>query len=88
MKTAAIVTLILSFVGVIVALFPCAGWLNWVAVPFCAVPVIIGIVGLAVDTDEETKKNPNVVLYILTIVIPCGLGIMGIVRCFIGGGLV
>ena len=88
MKIGAIVTLILAFVSVIIALFPCAGWLNWVAVPFCAVPVIIGIIGLAVDKDPETKKNPNMVLYILTIVIPFGLGIMGIVRCIIGGGVV
>jgi len=88
MKIAALVTLILACVGILVGLVPCAGILNWVAVPFCAVPVIVGIVGLVTDKDAETQKNPNMALYIVSIVVPIGLGIVGMIRCALGGGVV
>ncbi len=88
MKIAALVTLILACVGIIVGLIPCAGIINWAAVPFCAVPVIVGIVGLVTDKDPETQTNPNSVLYICSIVVPIGLGIVGCIRCILGGGVV
>ena len=88
MKIAALVTLILCCVGILVGLIPCAGILNWVAVPFCIVPMIVGVIGLVTDKDEETGSNPNMVLYICSIVIPIGLALVGCIRCAMGGGVV
>jgi hypothetical protein len=84
-KTAALVTLIISAVLIFIGLIPCAGILNWGAVPFCIVPAIIGVIGLATDKDEETGTNPNMTLYILSIVVPLGLALVGTIRCAMGG---
>ncbi len=88
MKIAAIVTLVLSILGIGIGLIPCAGILNWAAVPFCIVPFIVGIIGLVTDKDPETQENPNSALYIATIVVPICLALVGTIRCALGGFVV
>jgi len=88
MKTAALVTLALATIAVVVGLFPCVGWLNWVAAPFCAVPVVVGIAGMITDKDPETQQSRNLGVYLAAIIGGILLSIGSAIRCAAGGGLV
>lgn len=88
MKTAAALTLILAILGVAFAFVPCLGWMNWIAVPFCLVPMILGTIGLITDKDPNTGRNPNTSLYIACVIVPVLLGGGGALRCLLGGGVV
>lgn len=88
MKTASLVTLALATLAVVVGFFPCFGWVNWVGAPACAVPVIVGIVGLITDKDPQTGATPNLGVHLAAIIGGVLLGIAATLRCALGGGLV
>jgi hypothetical protein len=87
MKIAAIVSMVLAALGVGLAFVPCLGWLNWLAVPFCLAPLVLGVLGLVVDKDPATGRNPNANVYIACIVVAVMLCGFGALRCVLGGGV-
>lgn len=88
MKTASIVTLILALIAVVVGFFPCFGWVNWIGAPFCAIPVVVGIVGLITDKDPETQQPRDLGVHLGAVIGGVLLGIGASIRCMLGGGLV
>ena len=88
MKTAALVTLAIASLGFVAGLFPCVGWLNWVVVPFCAVPVLVGVAGMITDKDPESPQTRNLGVYLAAIIGGVLLSIAAGVRCALGGGVV
>ena len=88
MKVAALTTLGISAILVVCGLFPCLGILNWFAGPFCAVPVLFGVVGLVKEKDPASGKTPNNGPYLAAIIGGVLLGAVSAFRCVLGGGLV
>ena len=88
MKIASIVTLILAFFGVVLGFVPCFGWFNWLGAPFCALPVVLGLIGLIADKDKETGQAPNMGVHLAAVIGGVLLGVVAVVRCVAGGGLV
>jgi hypothetical protein len=88
MKAAALTTLILAAILVVCGLFPCLGAVNWVAGPFCAVPVLLGVVGLAKGKETGTQDSVNQGPYLAAIIGGLLLGGISAFRCLLGGGVV
>jgi hypothetical protein len=73
---------ILAIVGMVVAFFPCLGSLNWINIPFSGVGLVVSVVIFA--TTKEEKKGAVIAGIIL-----CAIAVgLGLVRLFIGGGVV
>lgn len=87
MKIAALLSMILAAVGVGIAFVPCLGCFNWLAVPFCLAPFVLGIVGLVIDKDPATGRSVNTNVYLACILVAVVLGGIGAFRCFWGGGV-
>jgi len=72
---------ILAIIGMMVAFFPCLGWLNWLNIPFSGIGLIISIIALA--TAKEKSKGGSIAG-----IVCCGMAILlGIIRLIVGGGL-
>jgi hypothetical protein len=80
MGIAAIILGILSFIGMIVAFFPCLGSLNWLNIPFAVIGLVISIIA-TVTEKEKAKGTIGIVL--------CGIAILlGTIRLILGWGIV
>jgi hypothetical protein len=87
MKTASLVLLFFSGLGVTIGLIPCLGWLNWTAVPLSASTALVGLVGLATDRDEHGRHR-GVPFHLAALVGGMVLVAVGALRCFLGCGVV
>jgi hypothetical protein len=89
--TVAVVSIVLTcFSGflVFVGLIPCFGWVNWTAIPLCALAVTSGLVGLFTDRDPVTQRMRGVLAHAFAIGTGGLLILVAIVRCAIGLGTV
>ncbi len=82
MQVASLVLGLLAFVGMLVGLIPCFGWLNWLNLPLSLVGLIISIVALAQAGRDESKSGSvaGLVLCILAL-------FFGTIRLILGGGV-
>jgi hypothetical protein len=72
---------ILAIIGMLIAFFPCLGWLNWANIPFSGVGLIISIIALA--TYKDGNKGGSIAGTVC-----CGIAIIfGIIRLVVGGGI-
>ena len=82
MAIVALVWGILAFLGFMVGMVPCLGAFNWLNIPFAVVGVILG--AIARSKTPPGQSNPmataGLVLSLVAVVI-------GVVRLFLGGGL-
>jgi hypothetical protein len=82
MQVLSLVWGILAVVGMIVAFFPCVGWMNWFNIPFSGVGLIIGIIAITQAPPE--KKGMAVAGTVM-----CGIAVvLGAIRLIMGGGIV
>jgi hypothetical protein len=82
MQLVSLVWGILAVVGMLVAFFPCVGWMNWLNIPFSGVGLIIGIIALS--TAPPDKKGMAVAGTVM-----CAIAIvLGAIRLILGGGVV
>ena len=88
MKAAALTTLILAAILVVCGLFPCLGAVNWIAGPFCAVPVLLGVVGLSQANGAANGQAVNQGPFLAAIIGGVLLGGISAFRCILGGGVV
>lgn len=73
---------VLAIIGMIIGFFPCLGALNWINVPFSGIGIVIS--GIALGTAGDKPKSSSIVGLVL-----CTIALLfGIVRLFMGGGLV
>lgn len=82
MQIVALIWGILAIAGMLVAFFPCLGWLNWLHIPFSGIGLIVSIVALA--TAREGSRTYSVAGVVL-----CAIAVVfGLIRLAIGGGVV
>jgi hypothetical protein len=74
---------ILAFLGFLLGLVPCLGWLNWFNIPFAIVGVVIGIVALSQAGAQRRPVGPA----ILGLVLSVTAVVIGVARLALGGGL-
>ncbi len=53
MQILALVWGILAVIGLMIGVFPCLGWLNWLNIPFAAVGLLVGLFASSRTTDRE-----------------------------------
>ncbi|MBK8984438.1 MAG: hypothetical protein IPM38_19490 [Ignavibacteria bacterium] len=71
MKILGIILGILAMIGMMIAFIPLLGWLNWFNIPFAVVGLIISVIA---------KSKEGTILCVLAV-------IFGILRLFLGGGI-
>jgi hypothetical protein len=72
---------ILSLVGMLVALLPCLGSLNWLNIPFSGMGLIISIIALNSAKEEDKGR-------VTTGLVLCAIAVaLGTIRLILGGGL-
>ena len=82
MQTISLIWGILAIIGMMVGFIPCLGALNWLNIPFAGIGLLIGLIALGTSGNEN--KNGAVAG-----IICCAIAVLfGIVRLFIGGGVV
>lgn len=82
MQVLSLVWGILAIIGMLVAFFPCLGSFNWLNIPFAGVGLIFCIVAL-LKAEPTNKGNATIGLILCTIAV-----LFGIVRLYMGGGIV
>ena len=81
MQTLSLAWGILAIMGMLVAFFPCLGWLNWFNIPFSGIGIIISAIALA---GKEENKGGSIAG-----IICCSISILiGIIRLILGAGVV
>jgi hypothetical protein len=81
MQTLALIWGILAGIGMLIAFFPCLGWLNWLHIPFSGIGLIVSIVALA--TAKEGSRTPSIAGVVL-----CAIAVVfGLIRLAAGGGI-
>jgi hypothetical protein len=75
---------ILAFVGFIVGLIPCLGWVNWLNIPFAIAGVVIAIVAMSQASAERRPVGPAIGGLVLSITAV----VIGLIRLLLGGGVV
>lgn len=82
MQVLSLVWGILAIIGLLIGVFPCLGWLNWLNIPFAAVGLIVSLVAMTKAT--ETQKGGSIAG-----VVCCAVAVvMGAIRLVLGHGLV
>ena len=84
MRIATIIFIVLSSILTLCGLFPCMGFLNWIAIPCSSVCLLLSLIGTVSKDTPEADKRTHLVGLIL------GVSLMGVgaIRCFLGGGVV
>lgn len=82
MSMLALVWGILAATGTFVALVPCLGWLNWVAIPFSFLGVILGVAALVTAKPQDGKGAA-----IAGVVLSAVALVVGGIRLILGGGV-
>lgn len=87
MRVLTLCALLVALVATLVAILPCLGVLNLVAVPLSIGAALLGTLGLLIDRDPATDqvREPNA--YLAALLGGIVLALLGILRCFLGGGL-
>ncbi len=75
---------ILAFLGFLLAMIPCLGWINWVNIPFAIVGVVIGIVAISQAGAQRRPAGPAIAGLVLSMTAV----VIGLIRLVLGGGLV
>ena len=88
MSVSSLTLLALSAFFTLVALIPCVGWLNFVAVPLCLVTVVVGIVGLASDRDPATGRARGRGSHLMAVIFGVVLASVAFLRWVLGGFVV
>ena len=79
MNTLSLVLGIISIVGMLIAFFPCLGWLNWIVLPIAFIGFVISLVNVTTLEDKERKPSTiGLILCVITL-------IFGSIRWFLGG---
>ncbi len=82
MQTLALVWGIVAFVGFLVGMLPCLGWMNWLNIPISIIGVVISVVAMAkAGEGSKGKAVAGLVLSITAVAI-------GAIRLLMGGGVV
>jgi type III secretory pathway component EscS len=81
MKTASLVLGILAIVGMLIALAPFLGWMNWGVIPLAGVGLIISIVATATAKENRGLSIAGIVLCVIALLV-------SIPRLIIGGGII
>jgi hypothetical protein len=82
MQTISLIWGILAIIGMMVGFIPCLGALNWLNIPFAGIGLLIGLIALGTASNEN--KNGAIAGLIC-----CGIAVLfGIIRLFIGGGVI
>jgi len=71
---------------VVVGMFPCLGWVQWIGSFFAAGAIITGIIGLLFDRDELGNSNAQLA-HLIALVTDILCGGLGAIRCGLGGGV-
>lgn len=74
---------VLAAIAAIIAFFPCLGALNWLVIPFAGLGAVFGMVALATARPEAPKAG-GVTGFVLASLAT----LVGILRLFLGGGVV
>lgn len=89
MRTLTSILLVLALMTTVGGFFPCLGWMNWVGVPLCLVVTVLGIMGLMSDREgADQPGGSHQGTYLAALIIGILMGILGSVRCLMGGGVV
>lgn len=75
---------ILAFLGFVLGLIPCLGWVNWLNIPFAIVGVVIAIVSISQAGAERRPAGAAIGGLVLSVTAV----VIGVIRLFLGGGLV
>jgi hypothetical protein len=82
MRSASLVMGILSICGMLFGFIPCFGAFNWVNIPFSIIGLIVSVLAY-VNEDGLPKGN------VAAGIVMCGMAIfLGLIRLFLGGGIV
>ena len=87
MRIATALLLMLAICCTLAGLVPCLGWVNWIGVPTAGAAAILGIIGLSTQKNPLTGQPDNQALYICALVLGVVMAGMGMVRCYMGGGV-
>jgi hypothetical protein len=82
MKTVSLIWGILSILGMLVAIIPCLGALNWLNVPFAGLGLIVGAITYSRGAPDENKSSATAGMVLCAIAVLIGLG-----RLTMGGGI-
>lgn len=77
-QTIATVAVCLMCVGI----FPCLGWLNWVAIPLGGISAVLSLIALVTDQNSETRNSA-----IIGLVLGLVAASVGTFRLLLGGGI-
>lgn len=83
MATVALVWGILAFVGFGFGLLPCLGWMNWANIPFALVGAIVAAVAWSKESRPGGRPAPAVAGLVLSLVAVT----VGLIRLWLGGGI-
>jgi putative exporter of polyketide antibiotics len=75
----------LGVLGSILGLVPCLGLLNWGAVPFNFIVVILAIIGLAGGPKKLDGSRAHLPLYVVALCVGLAFVVVSTVRCALGG---
>ena len=82
MQVTSLILGIVATLGMMIGLFPCMGWFNWLNVPFACVGLIIGAVTIGISKDHQSRNLA------IAGVVCCGLAVLvGILRLIVGLGV-
>ena len=81
MQTFSLVWGILALIGMLIALMPCLGALNWINVPFAAVGLVISF--LVFGTSRAADKSGSIAGIVCCLIAL----VLGTIRLFLGGGI-
>lgn len=88
MRTITSTLLVLALVATVAGFFPCLGWMNWAGVPLCLVTAVLGTVGLMADRENgDQPGGSHQSTYLAALILGVLMGILGAVRCMLGGGI-
>ncbi len=82
MQILALVWGILAVIGLLIGVFPCLGWLNWLNIPFAAAGLVVGLLASSKTTDTQRGAAwAGVVCCVVAVVV-------GALRLALGHGIV
>ncbi len=82
MQILALVWGILAVIGLIIGVFPCLGWLNWLNIPFAVAGLVVGLFAFGKTAEKERGASlAGVICCVIAVVV-------GAVRLVLGNGIV
>ncbi len=82
MQILALVWGILAVIGLMIGVFPCLGWLNWLNIPFAVVGLVVGLFASSKTADAQRGAA-------FAGVVCCAVAVVvGALRLVLGHGIV